>query len=338
MGGRACPPPAPASALLYRCMEEGSCHAASWLPLTGGEHKHANLALPPCSRVGKAEQTLYAGGDKEHKAQLKLATNAVRAGVSACACVGVGSSVAEAVCALDLLPNRQGSHVQLPANPSSATNNRVNGGVLPPLLPPLLPFPVRQGYAVSVRSKLHRGPLLHSAAAAFSEVGGLHLSAKSKFSDGTKVKTSYSLRSEVLSVAGGGLGGAGTVGWQALPIPPRSPSRRGAEQARAWHSCGPRPQPPSPHPPAAKHKARGLSASDADATLTLAMDIPLGQRRDPRVRSPICCGTVGRDGATLCKGGPALVGLPCGPGHMLSASLPTLLLPVQIVLGAKWDL
>jgi hypothetical protein len=30
--------------------------------------------------VGKAEHTLYGGGDKDHKAQLKLATNAVRRG------------------------------------------------------------------------------------------------------------------------------------------------------------------------------------------------------------------------------------------------------------------
>ena len=34
--------------------------------------------LPACSRVGKAEKTLYAGGDKQHKAYAKVSTATVR--------------------------------------------------------------------------------------------------------------------------------------------------------------------------------------------------------------------------------------------------------------------
>ncbi len=46
-------------------------------------------------------------------------------------------------------------------------------------LPPTLQW--LQGPAAGLRSKLFAGPLLHSAAASYSEAGGLHLSAKSKF-------------------------------------------------------------------------------------------------------------------------------------------------------------
>ncbi|KAL4431434.1 hypothetical protein ABPG75_006690 [Micractinium tetrahymenae] len=58
----------------------------------------------------------------------------------------------------------------------------------------------KAGPAAGVRSKLGL-PLVHSASASFSSKGGVHLHAKSKFADGTKVKTSYAVDSEVLNIA-----------------------------------------------------------------------------------------------------------------------------------------
>lgn len=57
------------------------------------------------------------------------------------------------------------------------------------------------GPAAGVRSKLGAGPLLHSAAASFSQKSGPHLHVKSKFADGTKVKTSYTAQTETLTIA-----------------------------------------------------------------------------------------------------------------------------------------
>ncbi|EFN51562.1 hypothetical protein CHLNCDRAFT_59805 [Chlorella variabilis] len=98
-----------------------------------GKHSKAVGSYDFLNRVGKLEQTVYAGEDKEHKAYVKLSTAA--------------------------------------------------------------------GPTAGLRSKLSAGPLLHSAATSFSQKGGVHLLAKSKFEDGTKLKTSYGVKSEVLTVA-----------------------------------------------------------------------------------------------------------------------------------------
>ncbi|KAL4421776.1 hypothetical protein ABPG77_009582 [Micractinium sp. CCAP 211/92] len=57
------------------------------------------------------------------------------------------------------------------------------------------------GPAAGVRSKLRAGPLLHSAAASFSRKDGPHLHVKSKFADGTKVKTSFTPKTQILTIA-----------------------------------------------------------------------------------------------------------------------------------------
>ncbi|KAI7836502.1 hypothetical protein COHA_009649 [Chlorella ohadii] len=59
----------------------------------------------------------------------------------------------------------------------------------------------KKGPSAGLRSKLQAGPLLHSAAASYSHAGGWQLSAKSKFSDGTKVKYSWDLAKDELKVA-----------------------------------------------------------------------------------------------------------------------------------------
>ncbi|PRW20385.1 bifunctional sensory photoreceptor isoform A [Chlorella sorokiniana] len=59
----------------------------------------------------------------------------------------------------------------------------------------------KKGPSAGLRSKLQAGPLLHSAAASYSHAGGWQLSAKSKFSDGTKVKYSYDVARDELKVA-----------------------------------------------------------------------------------------------------------------------------------------
>ncbi|PRW20384.1 bifunctional sensory photoreceptor isoform B [Chlorella sorokiniana] len=76
----------------------------------------------------------------------------------------------------------------------------------------------KKGPSAGLRSKLQAGPLLHSAAASYSHAGGwqlsakrwagavvnqlkCELSAKSKFSDGTKVKYSYDVARDELKVA-----------------------------------------------------------------------------------------------------------------------------------------
>lgn len=95
-----------------------------------------------------------------------------------------------------------------------------------------------QGPSAGLRSKLQAGPLLHSASASYSRSGGWQLSAKSKLSDGTKVKTSYELASDELKVQGAqlykGWAAASVVGLlqsanqqvQAVASAPSTPSQR----------------------------------------------------------------------------------------------------------------
>jgi hypothetical protein len=84
----------------------------------------------------------------------------------------------------------------------AAQNLRLSASFLPAF--PAIPAPTpAQGATASLRSKLGLAPLLHSATARYSQRGGLQLSAKSRFGDGTKVKTSYDLPTDTLTVAGG---------------------------------------------------------------------------------------------------------------------------------------
>ncbi|KAI3424341.1 hypothetical protein D9Q98_009894 [Chlorella vulgaris] len=108
-----------------------------------GKHSKFSASWDFLNRVGKAEKTLYAGGDKQHKAYAKVST---------------------------------------------AT-----------------------GPIAGLRSKLPGSGPLHSVAAVYSEEGGLHLAGKAKLQDGTKVKGSYSLQREVLSVTAKHTAKAATV-------------------------------------------------------------------------------------------------------------------------------
>ncbi|KAL4853484.1 Histone H1-II [Chlorella vulgaris] len=108
-----------------------------------GKHSKFSASWDFLNRVGKAEKTLYAGGDKQHKAYAKVST---------------------------------------------AT-----------------------GPIAGLRSKLPGSGPLHSVAAVYSEKEGLHLAGKAKLQDGTKVKGSYSLQREVLSVTAKHTAKAATV-------------------------------------------------------------------------------------------------------------------------------
>lgn len=183
------------------------------------------------------EQTVYSGWDRKNKAWVKLSTHAVRLLSIPAEQRGCGAGVRtgreaerDGACGLRasswLAPPAQPRCGRAPTAqrrqaPAPGPPLRTHSSTHPPThsphthkpsttqrLPSPAPNPALtlawlQGPAAGVRSKLGAGPLLHSAAASFSQKSGPHLHVKSKFADGTKVKTSYTAQTETLTIAGG---------------------------------------------------------------------------------------------------------------------------------------